>query len=221
MSAGRMGMWLGTILWAVCTLHLSCAEAGQKAAAADELEFVPNRDYLAWVEFPVGTRVEYVRTWLGKMAKPERWSYLLHSVNEHRVEIRRLRYDLKKKQWVPTAGKKTYHKRINKDKLRPRTVLGTETVMIGGRPYKGTKVLERLGEHQDLVIVLSERVPGHIIKETLREISGGQQRRDPIARAITRVATIILADEPTSGIGKDAAKGQPVQQPGPGTRKDK
>ena len=224
MSAGRIRMGLVTILWAVCALHLSRAEAGGKAGRGEEREFVPSPYYRAWAGFPVGSWVQYERTWPGrKAAKAEVWRYLLHSVNERVVVVRRLRYDLKTKQWVRTAGGKNYHVRILKRLLPLRTVLGTETVVIDGRPYEGQKILERLGKQQAVISVLSDRVPGHLI----RQVSGGPRERPAIGRTIVAVPKLLIAHEPT-GVdfpavprGKDEGKGLPVQQPGSATREDK
>jgi ABC-type lipoprotein export system ATPase subunit len=82
------------------------------------------------------------------------------------------------------------------------TAENVELPLLQGRPMSGRQRRQRVREAMELACI------SHRAESKPRQLSGGEQQRTAIARALVRSPSLILADEPTGAL--DTASAEPV-----------
>ena len=142
-----------------------------------------NRSEMLGIVGPNGTGKSTLIRCIDRILKPRQGSILLdeHDItNMNRMEI------AEKMGYVPQSTTRVF----------PASVI--DTVLMGRRPHLGWKSSE---EDMDKVLKILELLG--IVEFAMRdfnEISGGQQQKVLIARALAQEADVLLLDEPTSNL---------------------
>ena len=149
----------------------------------DNVSMELDRSEILGIVGPNGTGKSTLNRCIDLILKPRQGSILLdeHDITKmNRMEI------AKKMGYVPQSTTRVF----------PASVI--DTVLMGRRPHLGWKSSE--GDLDEVLKILELLGIVEFAMRDFNEISGGQQQKVLIARALAQEADVLLLDEPTSNL---------------------
>ena len=120
---------------------------------------------------------------IDRILKPDKGNILL---DEQEIKEMSMREVAKKMGYVPQNASQTF----------PATVF--DSVLLGRRPHIGWRSSEK--DEEKVLEILKLLGIEEFAMRDFNEISGGQQQKEMIARALAQEADVLIFDEPTSNL---------------------
>ena len=161
--------------------NLSFSYAG--VPILNNVEFTVGLGELVAIVGPNGSGKSTLLKCINRILKPKQNSVLINGVDSSRLSVKELSMMM---GYVPQTSVSAF----------PFTVF--DVVMMGRKPYIHWSIGER--DSEIVALMLDFLGIGHLALRHFSELSGGEQQKVIIARALAQQPEILLLDEPTSSL---------------------